>query len=76
MLIQIGVSLISIAMSRLGFGLIALNIILFTVYSGVIRLKERPVIDVINHGLMFGAVPFLAGFTLCSGSISTNLLFA
>src|SRR5512137_150016 len=40
MLIQIGVSLISIAMSSLGFGLVVLNIILFTVYSGIIRLKE------------------------------------
>ena len=74
MLIQIGVSLISIRMTRLGFGLVVLNIILFTVYSGVIRLKERPVLDAINHGLMFGAVPFLAGFALCAGSISPNIL--
>jgi 4-hydroxybenzoate polyprenyltransferase len=75
MLIQIGISLISIAMSSLGFGLVVLNIILFTVYSGIIRLKERPVLDIINHGLMFGAVPFLAGFALCAGSIPLNVLF-
>jgi 4-hydroxybenzoate polyprenyltransferase len=74
MLVQIGISLVSIKMSRLGFGLVLLNIILFTVYSGIIRLKERIVLDLINHGLMFGAVPFLAGYALCAGSISPNVL--
>ncbi len=73
MLIQIGISAISIAMSWLGFGLVVLNIFLFTVYSGVVRLKERAALDMIIHGLMFGAVPFLGGFALCSGRISPNI---
>jgi 4-hydroxybenzoate polyprenyltransferase len=74
MLIQIGVSLISAKMSWLGFCLVVLNILLFTVYSGIIRLKERAVLDIIIHGLMFGAVPFLAGFALCASNISLNIL--
>jgi 4-hydroxybenzoate polyprenyltransferase len=74
MLIQISIALISIKMSLLGFGLVVLNIVLFTFYSGGIRLKERVILDVITHGLMFGAVPFLAGFALCTGSLSQNIL--
>jgi 4-hydroxybenzoate polyprenyltransferase len=74
MLIQISIALLSIKMSLLGFGLVVLDILLFTDYSGGIRLKERVVLDIITHGLMFGAVPFLAGFALCTGSISSNIL--
>lgn len=74
MLIQISITLLSIKMSLLGFGLVVLNILLFTNYSGGTRLKERVVLDIITHGLMFGTVPFLAGFALCTGSISSNIL--
>jgi 4-hydroxybenzoate polyprenyltransferase len=48
--------------------LIQISIALFSI--------ERVILDLITHGLMFGAVPFLAGFALCTGSISSNTLFS
>jgi 4-hydroxybenzoate polyprenyltransferase len=74
MLFQIGIALISIEMSYLGFCLVLLNLLLFTAYSAGIRLKERFALDIITHGLMFGAVPFLAGFALSKGSIPPEIL--
>jgi 4-hydroxybenzoate polyprenyltransferase len=70
----ISIAIISIRMSLVGFGLVLLNILLFIAYSGGIRLKERAILDILTHGLMFGAVPFLAGFALCQGSISSEIL--
>lgn len=74
MLLQIGIALISIEMSYLGFCLVLLNLLLFTGYSGGIRLKERFFLDIMTHGLMFGAVPFLTGFALSRGSIPPEIL--
>jgi 4-hydroxybenzoate polyprenyltransferase len=76
MLFQIGIALVSFGMSYLGFCLVLLNLLLFTAYSGGIRLKERFVLDIITHGLMFGAVPFLTGFALLKGSIPPGILLA
>lgn len=76
MLFQIGVALISFEMSYLGFCLVLLNLLLFTAYSGGIRLKERSFLDIMTHGLMFGAVPFLAGFALSKGSVPPEILLA
>jgi 4-hydroxybenzoate polyprenyltransferase len=75
MLFQIGIAaLVSLKMSYLGFCLVLLNLLLFTAYSAGIRLKERFALDIITHGLMFGAVPFLAGFALSKGSIPPEIL--
>jgi 4-hydroxybenzoate polyprenyltransferase len=76
MLFQIGIAMIALEMSYLGFCLVLMNLLLFTAYSGVIRLKERFFLDIITHGLMFGAVPFLAGFALFRGSIPPEILLA
>lgn len=76
MLFQIGIALVSLEMSYLGFCLVLLNLMLFTAYSGGIRLKERFALDIITHGLMFGAVPFLAGFALSNGIIPPEILLA
>lgn len=47
--------------------LVIINIALFTAYSAPpLRLKERPVLDILTHGLMFGAVPVLSGAYLVS----------
>jgi 4-hydroxybenzoate polyprenyltransferase len=53
-----------------------MNLLLFTAYSGGIRLKEKLFLDITTHGLMFGAVPFLAGFALSRGSIPPEILLA
>ena len=74
MLFQIGITLVSLEMSYLGFCLVLLNLMLFTAYSGGIRLKERFALDIKTHGLMFGAVPFLAGFALSRGSIPPEII--
>ena len=52
-----------------------LCISLLTLYSvSHIRLKERFIVDIITHGLMFGLIPFLAGFTLAGGNLNTLTL--
>lgn len=71
---QIGIALVSLKMSYLGFCLVLLNLLLFTAYSGGVRLKEKFFLDIITHGLMFGAVPFLTGFALSRGSIPPEIL--
>ncbi len=49
-----------------------LSISFLTLYSvEYIRLKERFIVDIITHGLMFGLFPFLAGFTLAGGDLNT-----
>lgn len=51
----------------IGLILVLINIVLFTAYSAPpLRLKERPLLDVVTHGLMFGAVPVLAGAYMVS----------
>ncbi len=48
-----------------------LSILFLTLYSvKYIRLKERFIIDIITHGMMFGLFPFLAGFTLAGGNLN------
>lgn len=52
-----------------------LSIAFLTLYSiKYIRLKERFIVDIITHGLMFGVFPFLAGFTLAGGNLNTLTL--
>ena len=51
-----------------------LSISLLTLYSvSHIRLKERFIVDILTHGLMFGLFPVLAGFTLAGGDLNLNL---
>jgi len=51
-----------------------LCISLLTLYSvNHIRLKERFIVDILTHGLMFGLFPVLAGFTLAGGDLNLNL---
>ena len=47
----------------------ALMLILATLYSAPPRLKARPVVDVLSHGLFFGGLPFIYG-ALIDGSLS------
>lgn len=70
MFLLVGVTFLSLWASHLGFILIMLNLILVTAYSGGPRLKDAAGLDIITHGLMFGAVPFLAGFALVLGSMT------
>ncbi len=70
----IGCAVLSFKSGFAGFSLILLNLLLVTAYSGGPRLKDVPVIDIVTHGLMFGAVPFLAGFVLAGGVISQEVL--
>jgi 4-hydroxybenzoate polyprenyltransferase len=52
-----------------------LSIFFLTLYSvKYTRLKERFIVDIITHGLMFGLIPFLAGFTLAGGNLNTLTL--
>lgn len=52
-----------------------LSISSLTLYSvKYIRLKERFIVDIITHGVMFGLFPFLAGFTLAGGDLNTLTL--
>ena len=51
-----------------------LCISLLTLYSvNHIRLKERFIVDILTHGLMFGLFPVLAGFTLAGGDLNLNM---
>lgn len=43
--------------------------LLATIYSAPPRLKARPVVDVLSHGLFFGGLPFLYGASM-DGRIS------
>ena len=64
---------LSLQINFIGFILVLLNILFFTFYSAkYIRLKEKPFIDIMTHGLAGGFFPFLAGITLAGGNI--NLL--
>ncbi|MGA2885253.1 MAG: UbiA prenyltransferase family protein [Halobacteriota archaeon] len=53
-----------------GFLLTLLSILVLTLYSAKpARLKDRFLVDIISHGMMFGGFPFLAGFTLAGGTV-------
>ena len=62
--------LVSLAISWAGFLFTLLCLIALTLYSATpARLKDRFGADIISHGLMFGGLPFLAGYTLAGGAI-------
>ncbi|MCD6372304.1 MAG: UbiA prenyltransferase family protein [Thermococcus sp.] len=51
------------------FAVYAVMILLATLYSAPPRLKARPLVDVLSHGLFFGGMPFLYG-ALIDGNLS------
>lgn len=62
---------LAIHMNFIGFIFVLLSIFASTVYSAkYIRLKEKPGLDIIISGLMFGFFPFLAGVTLAGGGLN------
>ncbi|GAB7015210.1 UbiA prenyltransferase family protein [Methanogenium cariaci] len=63
--------LISLSISGMGFVFTLLCLITLSLYSATpARLKDRFAADIICHGLMFGGLPFIAGYTLAGGVIS------
>ena len=62
--------LVSLTISGAGFICTLLCLIALTLYSATpARLKDRFAADIICHGLMFGGLPFLAGYALAVGTI-------
>lgn len=55
--------------NTLMFVLYLLMTLLATIYSAPPRLKARPIVDVLSHGLFFGGLPFLYGASM-DGRIS------
>jgi 4-hydroxybenzoate polyprenyltransferase len=74
MLVLVGITSLSLCFGLVGFSLVLLNLLLVTAYSGGLRLKDVPFLDIVTHGLMFGAVPFLAGFALVQGEVPYEAL--
>ncbi len=67
--------ILSIMISFNGFILVFLSLFISTLYSmSRIRLKERPGLDIISHGLMFGFFPFLAGVVLAGGTFDILMI--
>ncbi|MCK4520330.1 UbiA prenyltransferase family protein [Candidatus Parcubacteria bacterium] len=67
--------ILAIRMSFIGFILVLLSIFASTLYSAKhIRLKEKPGLDIIISGLMFGFFPFLAGATLAGGGLNFPII--
>ncbi|WOX56222.1 MULTISPECIES: UbiA prenyltransferase family protein [unclassified Methanoculleus] len=71
----VGIPLLaSLTISGTGFIFILLCLIALTLYSAPpIRFKDRFAADIVCHGVMFGGLPFLAGYTLAGGAIAEFL---
>jgi 4-hydroxybenzoate polyprenyltransferase len=66
---------LAVHMDSIGFIFVLLSILASTLYSARhIRLKEKPGLDIITSGLMFGFFPFLAGVTLTGGSLNFPII--
>ncbi|GAB6285859.1 MAG: hypothetical protein STSR0009_20600 [Methanoregula sp.] len=69
-------ALLSATMDTFGFLFTLLSILVLTLYSAKpVRLKDRFLVDIISHGVMFGGFPFLAGFTLAGGNVVLSLQY-
>ncbi|MFA5413862.1 MAG: UbiA family prenyltransferase [Methanoregula sp.] len=69
-------ALLSVMMDTFGFLFTLASILVLTLYSArPMRLKDRFLIDIISHGVMFGGFPFLAGFTLAGGNLALSLQY-
>ena len=63
--------ILSFKMNFTGFIFTLLSISVSTLYSvKYIKLKEKPILDLISHGFMFGFFPFLAGITLTGANLN------
>jgi len=60
---------LAFAVNRGAFVVYSAMMLLATLYSAPPRLKGRPVVDVLSHGLFFGGLPFLYG-ALADGNLS------
>ncbi|ASJ00776.1 UbiA prenyltransferase family protein [Thermococcus gorgonarius] len=60
---------LAFTLNREAFAVYTVMTALATIYSAPPRLKARPVVDVLSHGLFFGGLPFLYG-ALVDGSLS------
>jgi len=68
--------LASFAVPGMGSVFILLCLIALTLYSAPpLRFKDRFAADIICHGVMFGGLPFLAGYILAGGAITELLSF-
>lgn len=66
---------LALYMDSIGFIFVLLSIFASTLYSAkYIRLKEKPGLDIITSGLMFGFFPFLAGVTLAGGGLNFPII--
>ncbi len=66
---------LAVHMDSIGFIFVLLSIFASTFYSARhIRLKEKPGLDIITSGFMFGFFPFLAGVTLAGGSLNFPII--
>ncbi|MBT8506880.1 hypothetical protein AZH53_00355 [Methanomicrobiaceae archaeon CYW5] len=64
--------LVSFAISIAGFLFTLLSLAALTAYSArPLRLKDRFAADILCHGIMFGGLPFLAGYTLAGGDLTS-----
>jgi len=62
--------LVALTISAAGFVFTLLCLIALTAYSArPVRLKDRFAADILCHGIMFGGLPFLAGYALAGGSL-------
>ena len=79
MLLAIAITLacfLSPGISGVLFTLLCISLLTLYSINKYIRLKERFIVDIITHGMMFGLFPFLAGFTLAGGDLNTLTLLA
>jgi len=69
-------ALLSAMMDTPGFLFTLMSILVLTLYSArPVRFKDRFLVDIISHGVMFGGFPFLAGFTLAGGNVVLSLQY-
>jgi len=67
-------AVLSARMSVYGLLFTFLSILTLTLYSAEpLRLKDRFLVDILTHGVMFGGFPFLAGFTLAGTDVFLSL---
>lgn len=74
-LITAGLAL-SLLINRASALTYALMALLATLYSAPPRLKARPVLDVLSHGLFFGGLPFLYGALVDASLTREELLIS
>jgi 4-hydroxybenzoate polyprenyltransferase len=65
----------AVVMSTGGFFWTFLCLAALTLYSAPpFRLKDRAFVDIVTHGLMFGGLPLVAGWSLAGGTGATPLV--